>query len=123
VLDERTRWRVTPAAFTTLVAAVKAAKLDSTLSGPGPFTLFAPNDAAFNKLPAGTVDTLLKDPQGQLKDILLYHVVSGKVMAADVVKLTSAKTVEGKNVTITKSDKPPRSYRFQVGDNSEIIVL
>jgi len=87
--------------FTTLVAAVKAAKLDGTLSGPGPFTLFAPTDAAFAKLPSGTVETLLKTPEGQLKQILLYHVVSGKVMAADVVKLTTAKTVQGKNVTIS----------------------
>jgi transforming growth factor-beta-induced protein len=87
--------------FKTLVAAVQAAKLDGTLSGAGPFTLFAPTDAAFSQLPAGTVETLLKTPEGQLKQILLYHVVSGKVMAADVVKLTTAKTVQGKNVTIS----------------------
>jgi uncharacterized surface protein with fasciclin (FAS1) repeats len=87
--------------FKTLVAAVQAAKLDGTLSGPGPFTVFAPTDDAFKKLPAGTVETLLKDPEGQLKQILLYHVVPGKVMAADVVKLTSATTVQGQPVTIT----------------------
>jgi uncharacterized surface protein with fasciclin (FAS1) repeats len=87
--------------FTTLVAAVQAAGLADTLSGTGPFTVFAPTDDAFKKLPAGTVETLLKDPQGQLKQILLYHVVSGKVMAADVVKIDSVKTVEGQNVTIT----------------------
>jgi uncharacterized surface protein with fasciclin (FAS1) repeats len=87
--------------FTTLVAAVKAAGLADTLSGTGPFTLFAPTDDAFKKLPAGTVETLLKDPQGQLKQILLYHVVPGKLMAADVVKLTSVKTVQGKNITIS----------------------
>ena len=87
--------------FTTLVAAVQAAGLTGTLSGPGPFTVFAPTDDAFNKLPAGTVTTLLKDPTGQLKQILLYHVVSGKVMAADVVKLTSATTLEGKTIAIS----------------------
>jgi uncharacterized surface protein with fasciclin (FAS1) repeats len=80
--------------FTTLVAAVKAAGLVDTLKGPGPFTVFAPTDEAFAKLPAGTVDALLKDPD-KLKKILLYHVVSGKVMAADVVKMKRAKTVEG----------------------------
>jgi len=87
--------------FMTLMAAVKAAKLDGTLSGPGPFTVFAPTDDAFNNLPAGTVETLLKDPEGPLKQIILYHVVDGKVMAADVVKLTSAKTIQGSNVNIT----------------------
>jgi uncharacterized surface protein with fasciclin (FAS1) repeats len=76
--------------FTTLVAAVQAAKLDGALSGPGPFTVFAPTDDAFKNLPEGTVASLLKQPEGQLKQILLYHVVDGKVMAADVVKLTSA---------------------------------
>jgi uncharacterized surface protein with fasciclin (FAS1) repeats len=80
--------------FTTLVAAVKAAGLVDTLKGPGPFTVFAPTDEAFAKLPKGTVDALLKDPE-KLKGILLYHVVSGKVMAADVVKLKTAKSVEG----------------------------
>ena len=86
--------------FTTLVAAVKAAKLDTVLAGSGPFTVCAPTDDAFKKLPIGTVENLLKDPEGQLKQILLYHVVSGKVMAADVMKLTSAKTVQGGTVKI-----------------------
>ncbi len=90
---------VAAGSFNTLVAAVKAAGLVDTLKGAGPFTVFAPTDDAFAKLPAGTVDALLKDP-AKLKDILLYHVVSGKVMAADVVKMKSAKTVEGKNVRI-----------------------
>jgi len=90
---------VAAGSFKTLVAAVQAAGLVDTLKGAGPFTVFAPTDEAFAKLPAGTVDALLKDP-AKLKDILLYHVVSGKVMAADVVKLTTAKTVEGKNVRI-----------------------
>jgi len=90
---------VNAGSFTTLVAAVKAAGLVDTLNGAGPFTVFAPDDAAFAKLPAGTVDSLLKDIP-KLKKILTYHVVSGKVMAADVVKLTSAKTVEGSEVKI-----------------------
>ena len=90
---------VAAGSFNTLVAAVKAAGLVDTLKGPGPFTVFAPTDEAFAKLPAGTVEGLLKDPE-KLKKILLYHVVSGKVMAADVVKMKMAKTVEGQNVKI-----------------------
>ncbi len=86
--------------FTTLVAAVQAAKLDGALSGPGPFTVFAPTDDAFKKLPNGTVQSLLKDPEGQLKQILLYHVVSGQYMASDVVKVTTVKTLQGGNLTI-----------------------
>ena len=85
--------------FKTLVTAVKAAGLVDTLKSPGPFTVFAPTDEAFAKLPAGTLEGLLKDP-AKLKEVLLYHVVSGKVMAADVVKLKSAKTVEGTNLKI-----------------------
>jgi uncharacterized surface protein with fasciclin (FAS1) repeats len=88
--------------FTTLVAAVKAAGLVDTLKGPGPFTVFAPTDAAFAKLPPGTVDALLKDPE-KLKNILLFHVVSGKVMAADVVKMKSAKTMQGGSLKIKVS--------------------
>ena len=91
---------VAAGSFNTLVAAVKAAGLVDTLKGPGPFTVFAPTDEAFAKLPAGTVEGLLKDP-AKLKKILLYHVVSGKVMATDVVKMKSAKTVEGQNVKIS----------------------
>ena len=89
--------------FTTLVAAVQAAGLVDTLKGAGPFTVFAPTDEAFKKLPAGTVEALLKDPAA-LKDILLYHVVAGKVMAADAAKLTSADTVLGKPITIKVVD-------------------
>jgi len=89
--------------FTTLVAAVTAAGLVDTLKGAGPFTVFAPTDEAFAKLPAGTVDVLLKDIP-KLKKILTYHVVSGKVMAADVVKLKSATTVEGSTVKIDASN-------------------
>ncbi len=91
--------------FKTLVAAVTAAELVETLSGEGPFTVFAPTDDAFAALPAGTLDSLLlPENKQQLTDILLYHVVSGKVMAADVVTLTSAPTVLGKDVTITVKD-------------------
>jgi transforming growth factor-beta-induced protein len=91
--------------FTTLVAAVQAAGLVETLSGEGPFTVFAPTDDAFAKLPAGTLDELLKPESKQaLTDILLYHVVSGKVMAADVVGLTSAPTVLGKDISIKVQD-------------------
>jgi uncharacterized surface protein with fasciclin (FAS1) repeats len=87
--------------FTTLVAAVKAAGLVDTLEGPGPFTVFAPTDEAFAKLPAGTLDALLKpENKAKLQSILTYHVVAGKVMAADVVKLTSAKTLEGQSIRI-----------------------
>lgn len=89
----------TAGSFTTLVAAVQAAGLKETLSGPGPFTVFAPTDAAFADLPAGTVQGLLKDIP-KLTQILTFHVLSGKLMAADVVKLASAKTVQGQNVTI-----------------------
>jgi len=88
--------------FSTLVTAIKAAELVDTLKGAGPFTVFAPTDEAFAKLPDGTVDALLKDIP-KLKKILTYHVVSGKVMAADVVKLKSAKTVEGSDVKIDAS--------------------
>ncbi len=90
---------VSAGSFTTLVAAVKAAGLVDTLKGAGPFTVFAPTDEAFAKLPAGAVEGLLKDPEA-LKKILTYHVVSGKVMAADVVKMKSAATVEGQSVQI-----------------------
>lgn len=93
---------VNAGSFGTLVAAVKAAGLVETLKGAGPFTVFAPTDEAFAKLPAGTVDSLLKDIP-KLKEILTYHVVSGKVMAADVVKLKSATTVQGSDVKIDAS--------------------
>jgi uncharacterized surface protein with fasciclin (FAS1) repeats len=85
--------------FKTLVTAVKAAGLVDTLRSKGPFTVFAPTDDAFAKLPKGTVDGLLKDIP-KLKAVLTYHVVSGKVMAADVVKLKTAKTVQGQEVKI-----------------------
>ena len=88
--------------FTTLVAAVKAAGLVDTLNGAGPFTVFAPTDEAFAKLPKGTVEDLLKPENKQkLTQILTYHVVPGKVTAAEVTKLKDAKTVNGKSVTIS----------------------
>jgi len=87
--------------FNTLVAAVKAAGLVDTLKGPGPFTVFAPTDEAFAKLPAGTLEELLKpENKEKLQKILTYHVVAGDVMAKEVVKLHSAKTVEGGSLTI-----------------------
>ena len=87
--------------FNTLVAAVKAAGLVETLKGPGPFTVFAPTDAAFAKLPPGTVESLLKpENKEKLVAVLTYHVVPGKVMAADVVKLTEAPTVQGSKAKV-----------------------
>jgi len=88
--------------FKTLVTAVKAAGLVDTLKSKGPFTVFAPTDDAFAKLPKGTVEGLLKDVP-KLKAVLTYHVVSGKVMAADVVKLKTAKTVQGQEVKVDAS--------------------
>lgn len=90
--------------FTTLVAAVKAAGLVDALKGKGPFTVFAPTDAAFKALPAGTVDALLKsENKGKLASILTYHVISGSVMAADV-KTMKAKTLFGQEVSIEAKD-------------------
>ena len=87
--------------FNTLVTAIKAGGLVQTLEGPGPFTVFAPTDAAFAKLPAGTVENLLKpENKPKLVAILTYHVVPGKVMAGDVVKLKEAKTVNGEKLLI-----------------------
>lgn len=91
--------------FKTLAAAVGAAGLVETLKGPGPFTVFAPNDAAFAKLPAGTVETLIKpENKAKLTGILTYHVVAGKVMAAEVLKITSAKTVNGQSAKVAVVD-------------------
>lgn len=89
--------------FKTLATALQAAGLVETLKGPGPFTVFAPTDEAFTKLPAGTVEALLKDKQ-RLAAILTYHVVPGRVMAAEVVKMTAAKTVQGGSLAI-RADK------------------
>jgi transforming growth factor-beta-induced protein len=89
--------------FKTLAAALGAAGLVETLKGAGPFTVFAPTDEAFAKLPAGTVEALLKDPKA-LAEILKYHVVAGKVMAADAAKLTKAETVQGSPIKISVKD-------------------
>jgi uncharacterized surface protein with fasciclin (FAS1) repeats len=87
--------------FKTLAAAIGAAGLVATLKGAGPFTVLAPNDAAFAKLPAGTVESLVKpENKAKLAGILTYHVVAGKVMAADVMKISSAKTVNGQSVKV-----------------------
>lgn len=96
---------VAAGSFNTLVAAVQAAGLVDTLKGEGPFTVFAPTDEAFAKLPEGTVESLLlEENKDQLVAILTYHVVSGNVMAADVVKLDSATTVQGGDVAIKVVD-------------------
>ena len=87
--------------FNILVTAVKAAGLTDTLKGPGPFTVFAPTDEAFAKLPAGTVESLLKpENKDKLRSILLYHVVPGKLMAQDVLNVHSAKTADGQSIDI-----------------------
>ena len=96
---------VSAGSFNTLVAAVKAAGLVETLKGKGPFTVFAPTDDAFKKLPPGTVEDLLKpENKEKLQAILTYHVVSGEVLAKDVTKMTSAKTVQGQSLTIAAKD-------------------
>lgn len=89
--------------FNTLATALQAAGLVDTLKGPGPFTVFAPTDAAFAKLPAGTLDTLLANPD-QLRTVLTYHVVDGADTAADVGKLQEATTLEGENVVFTTAE-------------------
>lgn len=90
--------------FTTLVTALKATQLDVNLSGSGSFTLFAPTDDAFKKLPGGTVDSFLKDPKGELTDILRYHEVNRKLMAADIMRLGSINTIEGQSLLVGVSN-------------------
>ena len=90
---------VSAGSFNTLVAAVQAADLADPLAGDGPYTVFAPTDEAFAKLPEGTVEELLANPD-QLREILLYHVVPGKVTASQVVNLSSATTAQGSDVSI-----------------------
>ena len=97
---------VAAGSFKTLATALQAAGLVETLKGPGPFTVFAPTDDAFAKLPKGALDDLLKPENKQkLVAVLTYHVVPGKVMAADVAKMKKAKTVEGSDVTIKTKGK------------------
>lgn len=101
--------------FNTLVAAVQAAELVDTLKGEGPFTVFAPTDDAFAKLPEGTVDDLLKpENKEKLQAILLYHVVPGKVMASDVVNLSSAKTANDMNLAVMVDGKAVKINEAQV---------
>ncbi len=96
---------VAAGSFTTLAKALQAAGLVDTLKGKGPFTVFAPTDEAFAKLPAGTVEGLLRpENKAKLQAILTYHVVPGKVMASQVTGLTSAKTVNGKSLSVSVKD-------------------
>jgi uncharacterized surface protein with fasciclin (FAS1) repeats len=97
---------VAAGSFTTLVAAVTAAELGATLKGAGPFTVFAPSDDAFAKLPAGTVDELVKpENKAKLVSILTYHVVPGKVMSADIAgKTLQVKTVQGAEIAVDASN-------------------
>ena len=96
---------VAAGSFTTLAKALAAADLIGTLKGPGPFTVFAPTDEAFAKLPAGTLDNLLKpENKDKLRRVLTYHVVAGEVRADDVVKLQSAKAVSGDTITVKVRD-------------------
>ena len=100
-----TETAIAAGSFTTLVAAVQAADLAETLSGPGPFTVFAPTDEAFANVPSEALQNLLTpEAKSQLVEVLTYHVVPGKVMASEVVKLTTAKTIQGQNITIDTSD-------------------
>lgn len=105
---------VAAGSFKTLAAALKAADLIDTLKGEGPFTVFAPTDEAFAKLPEGTVEALLKDKE-KLTKILTYHVVPGKVMAADVVKLSKAKTVNGKDVSVATDKDGCDAVKVKIG--------
>ena len=96
---------VAAGSFTTLAKALTAADLVTTLKGAGPFTVLAPTDAAFAKLPAGTLETLLKpENKEKLRRILTYHVIAGRVRAADIVKLQSAKAVSGDTIAVKVSD-------------------
>jgi uncharacterized surface protein with fasciclin (FAS1) repeats len=96
---------VAAGSFKTLAKALEAAGLVNTLKGAGPFTVFAPTDEAFAKLPAGTIENLLKpENKATLQRVLTYHVVSGKIMAADVAKVQSAKAVSGDTISVNVSD-------------------
>jgi uncharacterized surface protein with fasciclin (FAS1) repeats len=110
--------------FTTLVAAVQAAGLEDTLRGEGPFTVFAPTDEAFAALPAGTVDTLLADPAGDLTSILTYHVVPGSVAAADVVGLDgqAITTVNGATFTVDVADDGSVALTDGAGNQVDVVA-
>ena len=106
---------VAAGSFNTLVVALTAAGLVETLKGEGPFTVFAPTDAAFAALPAGTVEDLLKpENKDKLTAILTYHVVPGKVMAADVVKVKEAKSVQGGSIKVSSTSAEARLSRTQL---------
>jgi len=106
---------VAAGSFTTLVTAVKAADLVDTLKSPGPFTVFAPTDQAFSKLPAGTVESLLKpENKDKLRSILTYHVVAGKLTSKQIAHMPSAKTVEGSRLTFTKMNGVVMVYGAKV---------
>jgi uncharacterized surface protein with fasciclin (FAS1) repeats len=109
--------------FTTLVKAIQAAGLEDTLRGEGPFTVFAPTDDAFAALPAGTLDKLLTDPTGDLKDILTYHVVPGAAPAADVVALDGQKvtTVNGAAITIGVADDGSVTLTDATGQEAAVV--
>ncbi len=109
--------------FATLVAAVQAAELEETLRGDGPFTVFAPTDDAFAALPAGTLDTLLADPTGDLAGILTYHVVEGEVMAADVVDLDGQEvtTVNGATFTVNVGDDGAVTLTDAAGNEVDVV--
>ena len=115
---------VTAGDFSTLVAAVQAAGLEDTLRGEGPFTVFAPTDDAFAALPAGTVETLLEDPSGDLTDILTYHVVPGAVPAADVVELDgqAVTTVNGAAITIGVADDGSVTLTDAAGNDVAVVA-
>jgi len=107
---------ITAKSFSTLVAALKAGDLVDVLRGEGPFTVFAPTDDAFAKLPEGTLESLLKpENKAKLQSILTYHVVPGRYMAADVVKMNSAKTVNGQSFMVSNS------YGKVMVDNATVI--
>ena len=110
--------------FTTLVAAVQAAGLEDTLRGEGPFTVFAPTDDAFAALPAGTIESLLEDPAGDLTDILTYHVVPGAVPAADVVGLDgeAVTTVNGAPITIGVADDGSVTLTDAAGNDVAVVA-
>jgi len=99
--------------FSTLVAAITAAGLDTALKSPGPFTVFAPSDDAFAKLPSGTVESLLEDVI-TLRKILEYHVISGKVPASEIVKMTTATSLEGGEIKISSADGKVKVGEAQV---------
>jgi uncharacterized surface protein with fasciclin (FAS1) repeats len=106
---------VAAGSFKTLAKALEAADLVNTLTGPGPFTVFAPTDEAFARLPAGALDSLLKpENKEKLRRVLTYHVVAGKVMASDVVKLQSAKAVSGDTIAVSAKNGVVRVAQAQV---------